>query len=325
MAAATQPLIGDRIDRQLADIDARVGPDAAGRESDFQGVEAGTALGGSPTSTPLPGCRAAPLSASARNAPPSAAICNAVSGSDAPFVMRMRLSYAVAEAARTRRRSARPKTGSWDHSIRADCGKEGARHRLAAVDAGGTPLNQPLVSPILIRDGPLTVAGADKALVPMDFLFAIGSACPSGVARLRAVRAGHHGLRPRVLHREAHEVTFKESRLYVGALCRDRAGLRGRRLLAVPGQAASFVACSVSSVPGCSTDAQLIAAHAKGPHELAWTATQLYLTGYVVEYTLAMDNVFVISLLFTYFAVRASTTPRAVLGHYRRHCPARRS
>lgn len=39
----------------------------------------------------------------------------------------------------------------------------------------------------------------------------------------------------------------------------------------------------------------------------AWTAVQLYYTGYVVEYTLSMDNVFVIGLIFTYFAV-----PRAL-------------
>ncbi len=35
----------------------------------------------------------------------------------------------------------------------------------------------------------------------------------------------------------------------------------------------------------------------------AWEAVKLYITGYLVEKTLAMDNVFVISLIFTYFAV----------------------
>lgn len=35
----------------------------------------------------------------------------------------------------------------------------------------------------------------------------------------------------------------------------------------------------------------------------AWTALQLYYTGYIVEYTLAIDNVFVIGLVFTYFSV----------------------
>lgn len=37
--------------------------------------------------------------------------------------------------------------------------------------------------------------------------------------------------------------------------------------------------------------------------ERAWTAIQLYYTGYIVEYTLAIDNVFVIGLVFAYFAV----------------------
>jgi tellurite resistance protein TerC len=35
----------------------------------------------------------------------------------------------------------------------------------------------------------------------------------------------------------------------------------------------------------------------------AWTAVQLYITGYLVEKTLALDNVFIISMIFTYFAV----------------------
>jgi tellurite resistance protein TerC len=35
----------------------------------------------------------------------------------------------------------------------------------------------------------------------------------------------------------------------------------------------------------------------------AWTAVELYYTGYIVEYTLSIDNVFVIGLVFTYFAV----------------------
>jgi tellurite resistance protein TerC len=39
------------------------------------------------------------------------------------------------------------------------------------------------------------------------------------------------------------------------------------------------------------------------PEERAWTAVTLYITGYLVEKTLAMDNVFVISMIFAYFAV----------------------
>lgn len=39
------------------------------------------------------------------------------------------------------------------------------------------------------------------------------------------------------------------------------------------------------------------------PSERGWMAVQLYMTGYLVEKTLAMDNVFIISMIFTYFAV----------------------
>lgn len=35
----------------------------------------------------------------------------------------------------------------------------------------------------------------------------------------------------------------------------------------------------------------------------AWTTVTLYVTGYLVEKTLALDNVFVISMIFTHFAV----------------------
>ena len=37
--------------------------------------------------------------------------------------------------------------------------------------------------------------------------------------------------------------------------------------------------------------------------ERAWTAWELYVTGWVVEQTLAFDNVFVMSMIFTYFAI----------------------
>lgn len=39
------------------------------------------------------------------------------------------------------------------------------------------------------------------------------------------------------------------------------------------------------------------------PEAKAWEAVKLYLTGYLVEKTLAMDNVFIISMIFAYFAV----------------------
>jgi tellurite resistance protein TerC len=50
-----------------------------------------------------------------------------------------------------------------------------------------------------------------------------------------------------------------------------------------------------------SIDPQIAAA--TDPADRAWTAVKLYMTGYLVEKTLALDNVFVISMIFTYFAV----------------------
>ena len=41
-----------------------------------------------------------------------------------------------------------------------------------------------------------------------------------------------------------------------------------------------------------------------------------YLTGYVVEKSLGVDNIFVIAMIFGFFAVpRHLPAPRAVLGH----------
>lgn len=93
-----------------------------------------------------------------------------------------------------------------------------------------------------------------------------------------------------VLHRETHEIEVKES-LYMSALY---IGLGLLWAVAVwwiyytyGGDKA--IDPQIASLP---TD------EAK-----AWEAVKLYLTGYLVEKALAMDNVFVISMIFTYFAV----------------------
>ena len=93
-----------------------------------------------------------------------------------------------------------------------------------------------------------------------------------------------------VLHREAHEIEVKESlwmsALYIGL------GL----LWAV---AVWFIYYEYGSEKAIDPQiANLPTAEAK-----AWEAVKLYLTGYLVEKALAMDNVFVISMIFTYFAV----------------------
>ena len=93
-----------------------------------------------------------------------------------------------------------------------------------------------------------------------------------------------------VLHKDAHEIDVKESlwmsALYIGL------GL----LWAV---AVWFIYYEYGGDKAIDPQiASLPTAEAK-----AWEATKLYLTGYLVEKALAMDNVFVISMIFTYFAV----------------------
>ncbi|SDD47189.1 TerC family protein [Aquimonas voraii] len=93
-----------------------------------------------------------------------------------------------------------------------------------------------------------------------------------------------------VLHKEAHEIDVKESlwmsALYIGL------GL----LWAV---AVWFIYYEYGSAKAIDPQiASLPTNEAK-----AWEAVKLYLTGYLVEKALAMDNVFVISMIFTYFAV----------------------
>lgn len=93
-----------------------------------------------------------------------------------------------------------------------------------------------------------------------------------------------------VLHKEAHEIDVKESlwmsALYIGL------GL----LWAV---AVWFIYYEYGSEK--AIDPQI--ANLPTNEAKAWEAVKLYLTGYLVEKALAMDNVFVISMIFTYFAV----------------------
>jgi tellurite resistance protein TerC len=55
-----------------------------------------------------------------------------------------------------------------------------------------------------------------------------------------------------------------------------------------------------NSYPSASIDPQLLAVSGE---DRAWMAVQLYLTGFAVEKTLALDNVFIISMVFTYLAI----------------------
>ncbi|MFO1152849.1 MAG: TerC family protein [Rhodospirillales bacterium] len=93
-----------------------------------------------------------------------------------------------------------------------------------------------------------------------------------------------------ILHREAHEIGIRESLamsgLYIGL------GL----LFAV----AVWYVYATYPAAG-ALDPQL--AGQPTPQARAWTAVELYITGYLVEKTLALDNVFIISMIFTYFAI----------------------
>lgn len=93
-----------------------------------------------------------------------------------------------------------------------------------------------------------------------------------------------------VLHRNAHEVSFNESMAMSALYVAIALAFSGIVWWLYHGPA-----------PEGSIDANIV--NAASDAERAWLAVELYLTGYIVEYTLAMDNVFVIGLIFTYFAV----------------------
>ena len=93
-----------------------------------------------------------------------------------------------------------------------------------------------------------------------------------------------------VLHREAHEIGVRESLWMSGFYI--SLGL----LWTV---AVWWIYYSYSGEQ--AIDPQI--AGLPTPEARAWQAVTLYLTGYLVEKALAMDNVFVISMIFTYFAV----------------------
>lgn len=101
-----------------------------------------------------------------------------------------------------------------------------------------------------------------------------------------------------LFHKEAHEVSLRESAVLAGACM-----TMGVAFSAVVwwlyfhGYAQSLD----SDIAGAAT-----------PSDRAWTAWELYLTGWIVEQTLAFDNVFVMSMIFTYFAVPAKYQHRVL-------------
>jgi tellurite resistance protein TerC len=93
-----------------------------------------------------------------------------------------------------------------------------------------------------------------------------------------------------VLHREAHEISARES-LWMSALYLG---------LGLSWAVAVYFIYLTQGTAG-QLDQQL--ASAASPESRAMAAVQLYLTGYLLEMALAMDNVFIISMILTYFAV----------------------
>ena len=96
-----------------------------------------------------------------------------------------------------------------------------------------------------------------------------------------------------VLHREAQEVGVKES-LWLSAMY---IGLGLAWAIAVWWIYASYGSAD-------SIDEQIAGAATQS--ERGWTAVKLYITGYLVEKTLAMDNVFVISMILLSMASHMS-------------------
>ena len=92
-----------------------------------------------------------------------------------------------------------------------------------------------------------------------------------------------------LLHGEAHEPTFKESTVLAGACM--------------------TLGVSFSAVVwwlyynGFATSLDDDILNAASDSARAWTAWELYLTGWVIEQTLAFDNVFVMAMIFSYFAI----------------------
>src|SRR5262245_38005729 len=95
----------------------------------------------------------------------------------------------------------------------------------------------------------------------------------------------------RVLHRDAHEVRFREAALWSAAWV---------------GLALAFnVALYAYAVHAFRDDPRLGAIPGFDPEAAAWQVALEFLTGYVVEYSLSVDNIFVFVLVLGYFGVPA--------------------
>ena len=92
-----------------------------------------------------------------------------------------------------------------------------------------------------------------------------------------------------VFHREAHEVGFREAAAWSAVWI----------ILALAFAAGLYV-YAARTFP---RDARLLAIPGFDPERAAWDVTLEYLTGFLVEKALSVDNVFVFVLIFGYFAI----------------------
>jgi tellurite resistance protein TerC len=92
-----------------------------------------------------------------------------------------------------------------------------------------------------------------------------------------------------LFHRDAHEPSFKESAVLAAACMSLGLGF-------------SAVVWWIYA-NGYATSLDPAIAGAQTPAERGWHALELYLTGWFVEQTLAIDNIFVMSMIFGYFAI----------------------
>jgi tellurite resistance protein TerC len=124
----------------------------------------------------------------------------------------------------------------------------------------------------------------------MDILFQIWLGMPiwvwiAFVAMVGVILAIDLG----VLHGEAHVPSMRESSILAGSCI-------------ALGFSFSVVVWWLYR-EGYATSLDPVIAAAETPTARAWTAWELYLTGWIVEQTLAFDNVFVMSMIFAYFAI----------------------
>jgi tellurite resistance protein TerC len=125
---------------------------------------------------------------------------------------------------------------------------------------------------------------AQITLFPFTEYWWLYAAFVGGVLVLLAVDLG-------IFHREAHEVGFREaaawSAVWVTLALAFAVGLYRYGLWKFP------------------RDPRLTAVPGFDPAAAAWAATLEFLTGFLVEKTLSVDNVFVFVLIFGYFAIPA--------------------